>query len=322
MKVLFVYSGNSRSGTNPIVESQALSLVEKNIEVSYFPIRGKGIRGYYESIKQLKKHLKRNRYDIIHAHYGLCAFVVTMAGGKKMIASFMGDDLIGENRADGSLTYSSRIIARINAFLAKYKYDYTVVKSDQMAEKLYGGTKFSIIPNGVNISKFFFIDQTIAKEQAGLSKESKIVLFAADRERAEKNFDLAKISCQLLGDEKLELISVNGMDQSILNLYYNSAHLLLLTSYHEGSPNVVKEAMACNCPIVSTDVGDVKWLTSNVEGCFISSYEPLAVSDSIRKAILVREKQICTNGRQKIITLGLDSDSVSERLIEIYRMVN
>ena len=108
----------------------------------------------------------------------------------------------------------------------------------------------------------------------------------------------------------------------MLNLYYNSADLLLLTSFHEGSPNVIKEAMACNCPIVSTDVGDVKRLFGEYTRClYIHSFDPIDVAEKIKQASSSAKKHGQTNGRERIIELGLDSNTIAEKIIEVYNEV-
>jgi glycosyltransferase involved in cell wall biosynthesis len=98
--------------------------------------------------------------------------------------------------------------------------------------------------------------------------------------------------------------------------YLNAADLLLVTSYREGSVNVVKEAMACNCPIVSTDVGDVRWVMSGTEGCYISAQDHESVAGNIKKALAFGKR---TNGRDRILELGLDSVSTAQKIIDICR---
>jgi len=90
--------------------------------------------------------------------------------------------------------------------------------------------------------------------------------------------------------------------------------MVILTSKFEGSPNVIKEAMACNCPIVSTDVGDVREVIGNTEGCFITSFEPEGVAKKIKLAIEFNKK---TNGRDNIT--HLDEKVIAQRLIDVYQ---
>ena len=115
-----------------------------------------------------------------------------------------------------------------------------------------------------------------------------------------------------------ELLLVSNVDQEQLNLYYNAVDCLVLTSRYEGSPNVIKEAMACNCPIVSTDIGDVEWILGEAEGCYISSFEPSDVAEKLSLALEIENR---TNGRDRLIKLGLDSETIAKGLIHIYSQV-
>ena len=104
-----------------------------------------------------------------------------------------------------------------------------------------------------------------------------------------------------------------------MSYYYSAADVVLLTSVTEGSPNVIKEAMACNCPIVSTDVGDVREVLGNTEGCYISGLDPVEVAEKTKKALEFSYTKGRTKGRQRIIELGLDSESIAKKIVEVYK---
>jgi len=147
------------------------------------------------------------------------------------------------------------------------------------------------------------------------------VVFISDPKREEKNYSLASASVVELDDPTIELHIVNNIPNSQLVFLYSAADCIILTSFHEGSPNVIKEAMACNCPIVSTDVGDVRWVIGDTPGCFIASFDPVDFAEKIKLAIEFRHKYGQTRGRERIIQLGLDSETVAKRIIKIYERV-
>jgi teichuronic acid biosynthesis glycosyltransferase TuaC len=321
MKVLFISSGTSKYGISPIVSRQGESLLNLGIKVEYFTIPQNGFKGYGKALFQLRKVLKESNYDVLHAHYGLCGIIAFFAKRKEsLVVSFMGDDLVGTNKANGSVTFISRILVLINAFFARHLYSYSIVKSKGMYKVLKGNRK-ALIPNGINLEKFSAIPKHEARSILSIDLETKLVIFIADINRPEKNFSLATQAISLTDIQKIQLNPLNAVNPEMLLNYYNAADVLILTSFHEGSPNVIKEAMACNCPIVSTDVGDVRWVTGNTEGCFIASFDPADVADKIKKAIHFTETVGRTNGRSRIIELGLDSQSVAKRIIEIYKKV-
>ena len=130
-----------------------------------------------------------------------------------------------------------------------------------------------------------------------------------------KNYKLASKAIELLNIDDIELRTVSGVSQKKLNLYYNSANLLLLTSFHEGSPNVIKEAMSTNCPIVSTPVGDVPELIKDIDGCYLCSYNEKDVADKIHKTLFFSER---TLGRDKILNLKLQIEDTANSIFNIY----
>lgn len=321
MKVLFVSSSNNKNGIGPIVKMQGDSLNSQGILIDYFGINRGGFRGYLKARNLLVGNLRGNNFDIIHAHYGLSAIVALLARKKeKLIVSFMGDDIVGSNRSDGSIKKTSLLIAWLNILFSKWFYSHSIVKSEQMLNKM-NHNKVSLIPNGVNTDVFYPGDKTLARKKLALDPELKLVIFVSDPSREEKNYLLADKAVKLLNDPKTLLVPVFNCDHENLPDYYNAADVLIMTSFHEGSPNVIKEAMACNCPIVSTDVGDVRLVFGDTKGCFISSLDPADFSEKIKLAIDFSKRDGQTKGRERIIELGLDSETIAKRIIDIYEKV-
>jgi glycosyltransferase involved in cell wall biosynthesis len=149
----------------------------------------------------------------------------------------------------GSDVKSSGLWRMIIRFFAKYIWGSTVVKStDMMISMKLTSKDVHVIPNGVDLDLFVPMDRNECRAKIGWGNASKIVLFAADPSRMEKNFDLAHNSMLHLGYDDVELKVVFGVEQKEMPQFYNAADVLLLTSKWEGSPNVIKEAMACTLP--------------------------------------------------------------------------
>ncbi|MCU0287420.1 MAG: glycosyltransferase family 4 protein [Acidobacteria bacterium] len=318
MRILFVCSGNGKintgNGISPFIRSQGESLKQNGIDLDFFPIKGKGMKQYSRHIFILKKFLKKNKYDIIHAHYGLCGIVAYFAARREpLVVSFMGDDLVGENRLDGSYTWIGNLLVSLNKWFAGKKFKTVIVKSAQM-QKILGSTNSIVLPNGVDFKRFYPMDKHDAREQLGIPQEERMILFVGDPRRPEKNFSLAEHAAALLPGKSYNLRIIQGVPHDSLNRYYNAADACLLTSFHEGSPNVIKEAMACNCPIVSTDVGDVRQVIGNTAGCYISSFDPGDVAEKLKLALASGQR---TNGRDNI--RHLESGIIAEKLIDIYQ---
>ncbi len=307
MKVLFVGSGN-HGGISPIIKSQGESLASSNVEVSYYLIKGKGMRGYLRQVKPLRRFLKKNSFDVIHAHYSLSAFTASLAGAKPLVVSLMGSDV--------KATILYELLIRLFAWLFRWKE--IIVKSKDMYNDL-GISKARIVPNGVNLDLFKEMDQNECRMSLGWDTHKKHVLFPANPSRQEKDFPLAKGSVDMLGSD-VELHVFENVDHQETPRFFNAANVVLLTSKWEGSPNVIKEALACCVPIVTTNVGDVSERLDGVNGCFVAqtrNQEDMAVL--LRKALQFEGR---TQGREKLLSDGLDNRHVAEKLISIYKNCN
>lgn len=309
MKVLFVCSGNS-VGISPIIKNQGESLIKAGISVEYFCIKGKGVFGYLKNIKPLRQYLRKGKYDIVHAHYSLSAYIASLAGVNNLCVSLMGSDVKSSN--------FYKLIIRIFSFI--FNWRCIIVKSQDMYDDL-GIKKAIIIPNGVDFDRFKPLEKKVCQEKLNWDMSKKHILFTSNPNRQEKNYKLAKESFDRLNDSNIVLHYMKDVPNVDTPLWYNAADVVLLTSLWEGSPNAIKEAMACNRPIVSTDVGDVKYIFGETEGCFITSFSIEDCATNISKAIDFSINKGITDGREQIISLGLDSENMARKIIGIYKIV-
>ncbi len=304
MKVLFVSSGNSKEGLSPIIKNQADSLTSQGVKLNLFTINEKGFLGYVKTIPKLRKYLKKNQYDLIHAHYSLSAYVASLAGSNPLVVSLMGSDV-------REVWYNRAVIK----FFSLFFWSKTIVKSRDMQNTL-GLKNAIVVPNGVDLKKFRPIDRIRAIEDTGWDKSKRHILFAANPNRPEKNFKIAKKAFDLLNREDTELHFLNDVSNDKMINHYNASDVVLLTSLWEGSPNVIKEAMACNVPIVSTNVGDIGEMIGKTKGCYLAKNDPEDILLKIEKSLAFNEK---TDGRKSIEYL--ESNIIAERIFKIYNSI-
>ena len=320
LRVLFVSSGNSKNfEIAPFIKSQGESLREYGVDVDYFSIRGKGIKGYWKAAKDLKKELTNSKIDIVHAHYSLCALTAILSRpNKPIVVSLMGSDAYGEYVGPNKVKFSSRYLTLIT-FLIQPFAAAIISKSSNIEKYVYLKRKSNTIPNGVNTGMFkVILDKRELRRELGLDENKQLILYLGNKNDTRKNFALVKSAVELLADDSVEIISTYPVSHDLLNKYYNACDVFAMSAFMEGSPNVIKEAMACNCPIVSTDVGDAKWVLGNTEGCFVSGFSPQSFSQNLKYAIEFSNKKNRTNGRDRIFELGIDTHSVAKKILAIY----
>ena len=175
----------------------------------------------------------------------------------------------------------------------------------------------NIIPNGVNFDHFKPINRNIAIEKINWDKNKKHILFASNSNRPEKNFALAQSAYNIIKNQNIELHTLDNVPFDLMPYYFNAADVILLTSLREGSPNVIKEAMACCRPIVVTNVGDVRKVLGLTKNTLIVESKKEAVSEAL-KCILAQEYS-STLGRETI--QWLDQDLIAKKLIGIYKSI-
>ena len=316
-RVLFVCSGNSKNfDIAPFIQAQADSLIELGLEVEFSTVKGRGALAYLSHVLILRRALNSSSYDVIHAHYSLCGFVAYLAGicsKTPVIVSLMGSDVKG----------SGLLLGIIRCF-TRYLWDATIVKSDDMHRSLrVDGAE--IIPNGINLGVFNPLRRNDCRVQLGWEVNKHNILFGADPDRDVKNYPLARHAFELLIEqnpslttENCRLVTLGSVPHHQIRIYLNASDVVLLTSKWEGSPNIIKEAMACGTPIVCTDVGDVRWLLEGLDGCYVASQDSAGIADKLEKSLSFEGK---TAGRERLIELNLDSESVARRIVKVYERV-
>jgi teichuronic acid biosynthesis glycosyltransferase TuaC len=321
MNVLFVASGNSINfKMAPFIYNQGESLKSEGENVEYFTIKGKGLLGYIKGARELRRFLKNNKYDIIHAHYTLSGWSTVLAFPKTpVVLSLMGSDAYGEYIGHNKIKFSSRYLIALTYLIQPF-VKAIICKTKHIQDFIYLKKKSHVIPNGILLDTIIQNSDGY-RDELKLKTDRKYVLFLGNKEEMRKNFVVVKKALELLNDNRNELLSPYPVSHDVAIKYMNTADVLVAPSFMEGSPNVIKEAMACNCPVVATDVGDVKWLFGNEPGYFVTGFEPEEVAENIGKALRFAEIHNKTNGRNRIIDLKLDSKSVAQRIIDVYSSV-
>jgi len=302
MKILIVCSSNSGS-IAPFILEQGDALTGIGVVVEYLTIRGKGIAGYLGNYKKLLAKINGFNPDIVHAHYGLSGLLANLQRKVPVVTTYHGSDI---NKAwIFRFSRLCMILSAHNIFVSSKNLTTSGLTRNQ-----------SLIPCGVDINLFSPVDKVLARKDMGLDNAFTYILFAGAFQNKVKNAALAQAS--VAGIPKVTLLELKDYSREQVALLMNAVDVALMTSFTEGSPQFVKEAMACNCPVVSVPVGDVSEVLTGVEGCYISTYEPADVAEKIR---LVLETGKRIEGRERIIYLKLDSDSVARRILEVYNSV-
>ena len=306
MKVLIVCSGNS-GNIAPFIIEQGKSLEMAGIQVEYFSIKGKGILGYLKNLKPLKQRIAKHNPVLIHAHYGLSGLLANLQRKVPVITTYHGSDInVSKNF----------IFSKLSIALSKHN----IFVSEKIANKANVKRNFSIIPCGVDLNVFYPMDKIACRKALNLNSEDKIVLFSSSFDNYVKNYPLAKAAVNILKD-KTKLQELKNLSRDKVNAYINACDVAVLSSFSEGSPQFIKEVLACNCPIVSTDVGDIKWCIGDTEGCYLTSFEPKDVAEKINLALKFSNEKTRTKGRERITALGLDAGTIAKRILEVYEKV-
>ncbi len=309
MRVLIVtnmYPNPEQPAFGTFVKDQVEDLRKSGLEVDVLFFNGrKSKSNYLRGIFHFWGTLVKKRYDVIHAHHVLSGLVARLQFLYPVVVTYHGGEV--KEHAPRWL----RVLARQGPRM----FDRIVVVNKPEQKILNHDATVRVIPCGVNLDEFRPMPLAEARRLLGLPMDQPLILWAGEYWQHEKRFELVEASVQVLKQHcpQADLVLVSNKPHSLIPIYMSACDVYLFTSWSEGSPMVIKEAMACNLPIISTDVGDVAEIIGGVEGCHLVEPNVEEIAARLQQVLQRRRR---THGRQRIEHLS--SDAVAHRIISVY----
>lgn len=318
MRVLTVtnmYPEPQNPAWGTFIASQVESLVAQGVDTDVMIIRGyRSKLEYLRAIGEVRRRVREKDYDLVHAHYGLSGIVARMQTRVPVVISYCGNDLYGHANASGGTAISSMPLMWLQRFVGRFAAR-VIVKSPASAA-LVPGVSPEVVPNGVDMERFRPLPRAECREALGLDPEATYVLFPYATDRLRKNYPLFEATLDVLARRhgiSARPLVVHGVPNERIPVYLNAADAMLLTSFWEGSPNAVKEAMACNTKVVSVDVGDVAQLFGDHPGYEVRGFDADALADALAGVLTMTVEP---GIRTHIEWLSLEA--IAARIIGIY----
>jgi teichuronic acid biosynthesis glycosyltransferase TuaC len=320
LHVANLWPDDERPWFGTFVKSQVDSLRDLGIDIDVLRIRGYAGRcAYLTAAARVAALNRRGDVDVTHAHYGYSGVVARLQLRAPLVITYYGSDLLGRRSASGGLTRRGR--AEVAMFRQLARTAAATITNSEPMERVLPRTcrrRNHIIPNGVDLARFRPIDRLDARRRLGWPAEETSVLFAGNPCLPVKNHRLAEAVCRRASGAipQIRLRVATGLPPGAMPLWMSAADALLLTSRSEGSPNVVKEAMAAELPIVSTPVGDVPERLRGVPGCYVSPPGEGPLADALVSAV---GHGRVPEARAAVASLSLER--VARRIAEVYEAV-
>ncbi|HVQ57852.1 MAG TPA: glycosyltransferase [Solirubrobacterales bacterium] len=288
------------------VRDQVDEVRKRGIEVDLFsfpPGRGE----YVPATKRLRALLRRERFDLVHAHYGLPGWVAKLAGAKPLIVTFHGTDV--RHEIVGAL--SRRLAWRVDLVAAVSRALFDPEDGRPGLPAVPGS---AVLPCGPDLGRFEPKPRTEARRALGLDPDGRFLFFPANPARPEKRHDRAAELAAACG---AELRSGGSIEPEQMPLWLNAASAVLVTSDYEGFGMAAVEALACGVPVLSTPVGVAPYALGGVEGCLCAPFELETWSAVARRHLEAADPRVEASGRAD----SLSAARMAERVIAAYQDV-
>lgn len=313
MRVLVVtnmWPSTERPASGSFVRDQVRALgalPDVELELFAFP-HGGGWRSYLRAARALRRRFAGRRFDVVHAHYGLSGWsALAVPRPSARVVTYHGTDL--HDAAVGPL---SRALAAL--------VDVPATVSAGLAREPSAGLRgagvsrrVAVLPCGVDLDRFRPLDRREARRGLGLDPERPYLLFPAAPGRPEKRHDRARLLADgLPGAELLSLGTVAPEDVPAL---VNAANAVVVTSAREAFGLAALEALACDVPVLSTDVGVAPVALRGVQGTLCAPFERELWLAATRPLVEADDPRVAGRARAR----AFSSDRMAERVVAAYR---
>lgn len=281
---------------------EATKSVDNSISFHYFFIQKRGFSGYISELKRLRKEQSNLPCDLIHAHFGLSALFAALQFKEPLVATFHGSDI-------------NKPFTRVVSAFAALRARASLFVSQKLVKKsIYAGRSF-VVPCGIDLNLFKPMNKLACREQLGLDAEKTYILFSSAFSNPVKNYSLLDDALRLWNGPKPEVLELWNIPREEVPVWINAADVCVLTSFSEGSPQFIKEAIACNKAVVATNVGDISERFGKAANLRITTFAP----DNVRTAIseVLHQKML----DDRILLRNLDNCIIAEKIISIYKSV-
>jgi glycosyltransferase involved in cell wall biosynthesis len=308
MRVLVVtnlWPTPARPASGPFVRDQveALRAID-GLDVELFTF-GQGARAYLQAARDLRRRYRGERFDLVHAHYGLAGISSLAIRDTPHVVTFHGTDLAHPRVGPLSRRLARRIAlpAPVSAHLARAGL-----------AGLLGHRRIAVLPAGVNTDRFARIDRRAARERLGLDPGGRYLLFPADPARPEKRFDRAEALARATG---ATLLTYGNRPPADVPILINAANAVLVTSEREGFGLATLEALACDVPVLATDVGVAALALNGIEGTHCGGFDPQLWERVLEPHLAAADPRVEGRARAALF----DRNRFAERVFKAYQDV-
>jgi glycosyltransferase involved in cell wall biosynthesis len=300
---------------NGFVKLQVAALRDAGVGCDVLVTQGlHGVWSYWQTMRAVQRLVATRPYDVVHAHYGVTGLAASFQTRGPLVVTFHGSDLIGVVDRNGRKTMKGRVEPLLSR-AAAHRARMAIVVSGQLLTAVPTERRM-FIPIGIDEHVFRPMDRADARRRLGLHHERRYVLFAANPARAVKRAWLADAAVERVRETfaDTELLLVHGRDVREMPIWMNAADVLIITSAYEGGPLIHREAMACNLPVVSVDVGEVRSRLAAVKHCYVADADDVSLGHALCRVLADRPR---SDGREQLD--GLTNNAVANQLVELYR---